>query len=120
MYSLKKAKLRVMESPCCVKNAVFWGVAPCGPCSNPYVLRKRRFLQELRGVIISQKTSFAIDKVDSKRFWRWCINNQNYWDFGLCSVLGMLRIKKHHASGTGSVSVRRWEGEKRTLLDPLE
>jgi hypothetical protein len=41
---------------------------------------------------------------------------QNYWVFGLCPSSGILKIRKHNFSETGSVSVLRRGEETRILL----
>jgi hypothetical protein len=59
------------------------------------------------------------DLLDSKGFWRWCINS-DYCVLGLCPLSGILKTREHNILKTGSVSVLRWGGETPTLLDPLE
>jgi hypothetical protein len=37
-------------------------------------------------------------------------NTRNYWVFGRCPSSGILKIREHNISETGSVSVLRWGG----------
>jgi hypothetical protein len=47
-------------------------------------------------------------------------NTQNYWVFGLLHSSGILEIRKHDVSETGSVSILRREEKSPTQLGPLE
>jgi hypothetical protein len=49
-------------------------------------------------------------------------HTQNYWVFGLFPSSGILRIRKHDISETGSVSVLRCGGGRKTptQLGPLD
>jgi hypothetical protein len=47
-------------------------------------------------------------------------NIQNYWSFGLRPSSGILEIRKHNVSVSGSVSVLRCEGSRLLCSGTLE
>jgi hypothetical protein len=56
-------------------------------------------------------------EVDSKGAVTMVYKSRNYWVFGLCPSFGILKIREHNVSETGSVSfLRSRGGEGRHLL----